>query len=221
MNKSIIIFILAFFLVACNNNSSEQDNKQDTAVTAGSDSVVPSPVNEESSIVPANDSAVLPLTNQILADIKKKDYLKFSEYIHPADGIRFSPYGYIDSAEDVHLSGDQFVEILKNKQQKLNWGSYDGSGDTILLTVPAYFARFVYDVDFLKPEKSSLNKFIGFGNSLNNLQKIYPGCPFTERHFSGFDKKYEGMDWRSLRLVFKKHAGKYYLVGVVHDQWTI
>ncbi len=29
------------------------------------------------------------------------------------------------------------------------------------------------------------------------------------------------MDWCSLRLVFEKWGAQYYLVGVVHDQWTI
>ena len=223
MNKSIFILIFTVAIAACNNNNNNtsQEVKQDTAVTDSNGVAVPSAPIEDRTIVPANDSAVIPLTNQILADIKKKDYQKFAEYFHPTDGIRFSPYGYVDTVRDVHLSRDKFIQILKNNQQKLNWGSYDGSGDPIMLTVPAYFAKFVYDVDFLKPEKSSLNKSIGFGNSLNNLEKVYPGCPFTERHFSGFEKKYEGMDWRSLRLVFKKYSGKYYLVGVVHDQWTI
>jgi len=29
------------------------------------------------------------------------------------------------------------------------------------------------------------------------------------------------MDWRSLKLVFKEKDGNWYLVGVVHDEWTI
>jgi hypothetical protein len=81
--------------------------------------------------------------------------------------------------------------------------------------------KFVYDVDFIKPEKRSVNKFISGGNSLNNLDSVYKDCDFTESHFSGFEKKYGGMDWRTLRLVFKERNGKYFLVGVVHDQWTI
>jgi UDP-N-acetyl-2-amino-2-deoxyglucuronate dehydrogenase len=31
----------------------------------------------------------------------------------------------------------------------------------------------------------------------------------------------EGMDWRSLRLVFEKKNDIWYLVGIIHDQWTI
>jgi hypothetical protein len=79
----------------------------------------------------------------------------------------------------------------------------------------------VYDVDFIKPENFKVNDFIGLGNSLNNLSSVYKDCDFTESHFSGFDEKYGGMDWRSLRLVFKERNKRFYLVGVVHDEWTI
>jgi hypothetical protein len=81
--------------------------------------------------------------------------------------------------------------------------------------------KFVYDVDFAKPEKASVDKFLGGGNSLNNLLQVYKDCHFTESYFSGFEKKYEGMDWRTLRLVFKERDKKFYLIGIVHDQWTI
>ncbi len=62
---------------------------------------------------------------------------------------------------------------------------------------------------------------IGSSNSLNNLETVYNGCNFTESYFSGFDKKFEGMDWSSLRLVFKKHLDRFYLIAIVHDKWTI
>ncbi|HEV8269657.1 MAG TPA: hypothetical protein VGQ04_00050, partial [Chitinophagaceae bacterium] len=72
-----------------------------------------------------------------------------------------------------------------------------------------------------KPEKRSVNKFIGAGNSLNNLEMVYKNCDFTESNFSGFDKKYEGMDWKTLRLVFKERNKRFYLIGIIHDEWTI
>ncbi|MEO7960049.1 MAG: hypothetical protein ABIR19_00800, partial [Ginsengibacter sp.] len=105
--------------------------------------------------------------------------------------------------------------------QIISWGAYDGEGGDIRMTIGDYFKKFVYDVDFLSPEKTSYNQTMGAGNSLNNITEIYKDADFMENYFSGFDKKYDGMDWRSLRLVFKEFEGNYYLVGVVHDQWTI
>jgi hypothetical protein len=110
---------------------------------------------------------------------------------------------------------------LEKPQHTLTWGNYDGSGDPIRLSIPAYFKKFVYDADFLQAEQVGINEMIGRGNSLNNLEAVYQNSDFTEFYFPGFDKKLEGMDWRTLRLVFKQWKGKYYLTGVVHNEWTI
>ncbi len=167
-----------------------------------------------------NDSVLLDLSKEILEVIKEKDYNKLSEYIHPFDGVRFSPYGYIDTSTDIKSSRSDFNKNAYSNK-KITWGSYDGSGDPIKLTYRKYFARFVYDADFLNAEKTSLNLCLGAGNSQNNIEAIYYGLPYTESYFSGFDEKYSGMDWRSLRLVYKEYEGKYYLVAIRHDEWTI
>lgn len=166
------------------------------------------------------DSLILAFTKQILTSIKNKDFKSFANFIHPTLGVRFSPYAYIDTKKDIKFTPDNFLEQV-NLQNKFDWGSYDGRGDAISLTIAEYFTQFVYNADFLKAHKRSVNKMIGGGNSLNNLETIYTGCDFSESYFSGFDKKFEGMDWCCVRLVFKKYKEKYYLVGIVHDQWTI
>jgi hypothetical protein len=70
------------------------------------------------------------------------------------------------------------------------------------------------------PQKS-FDAVIGKGNSIDNLKETYPQLHFTEYHFKGFDEKYKGLDWTSLRFVYKKYNNAYYLVAVIHDQWTI
>jgi hypothetical protein len=165
---------------------------------------------------------VLALDKQILAALKNKDYESFSGFIHPVEGIRFSPYGYVDTTSAILFSVQGFLEeVSKKPQTKITWGQYDGTGEPIVLTIDEYFKKFVYDADFLNAPKNSLNEMIGKGNSLNNLTAIYKDSDFTEHHFPGFDQKYDGMDWCSLRLVFKNYNSKIYLVGIVHDQWTI
>ena len=62
---------------------------------------------------------------------------------------------------------------------------------------------------------------MGQGNTLINSSEIYKDAIIIEYHFSGFDPQYEGMDWRSLRLAFEKVNDIWYLVGIIHDQWTI
>lgn len=168
------------------------------------------------------DSAVLALTHEILTALKDKDYKKLTEYFHPWLGVRFTPYGYIDTTVDVVLTKEKFRDYTgRGVSHRLVWGYEDGSGDTILMTTGSYFKKFVYDVDFLNAEKTSLNIILGSGNSQENIRFVYDGLPFTESYFSGFDEKLSGMDWRSLKLVYKMYENKYYLVAVIHSEWTI
>jgi len=208
MKTPLLIILFIISLTSCDGSKSKSKN------TNSSDNIL------LNSPTVNKDSLILVLTNQILTSIKAKDFKKFSEFIHPVFGVRFSPYAFIDTSTNIKLTTVTFMEQI-NKQTKLVWGSFDGSGEIIQLTIEEYFNRFVYNADFINAEKKSINKMIGRGNTINNLESIYNGCDYTESYFSGFDEKFEGMDWCCLRLVFKKYNDKYYLVGIVHDQWTI
>jgi len=210
MKKFIIAAIsICLFITACKDKTKKKDEIKPTTT----DTARASNLNK--------DSVLLQLTQEILTAFKDKNYLTLTEFIDPVSGVRFSPYGFIDTIRNVIFSKEKFTEQTgKSNQDKIVWGEFDGSGDTIKMTLNEYIQKFVYDVDFSKPETRKVNEFIGHGNSLNNLLSVYKNCDFTESHFSGFEKKYEGMDWRTLRLVFKERDRKYLLVGIVHDQWT-
>lgn len=206
--------IVLLLIIGCNSQQESNLGKEKKTTSIVSDSLNKAGNN------PGPDSVLILMTRKILTAVKNKDFKGFAEFMHPVSGVRFSPYGYIDTSKDVTLTANELVDNLKNNAI-IRWGIFDGKGDTILLSVREYFEKFIYDVDFLNAEKTSANKMIGGGNSLNNLDSIYKDKNFTESYFSGFDKKYEGMDWRSLRLVFEKYNGAMYLVGIIHDQWTI
>jgi hypothetical protein len=56
---------------------------------------------------------------------------------------------------------------------------------------------------------------------IDNVQQVYPGASVVEYHFPGFDDQYEGMDWRSLRLVLAQNDNaEWTLYGVIHDEWA-
>jgi len=210
MEKFVIAAIsICLFITACKQETKKKEEIKPTAT----DTAQASKFNK--------DSLLLHLTQDILIAFKNKNYLAVANFIDPVSGVRFSPYGFVDTIRNVNLSKEKFAEQAgRSNQDKIVWGYFDGSGDTINMTLNEYIQKFVYDVDFSKPETRRVNEFIGHGNSLNNLLSVYKNCDFTESHFSGFEKKYEGMDWRSLRLIFKERDGKFFLGGVVHDQWT-
>ena len=228
MKKLFVIFIsICSFLVACKNKSESKiettTDDSTRTIEREADSLSQAKRLQDSvRSVHRKDSILLKLTQNILLALKNKNYSAFANYIHPVSGIRFSPYGYVDTLKHLRFSREKFIAMISNdNQDMIIWGEFDGTGDPIKMTLNNYMQRFVYDVDFAKPEKRSVNEFIGSGNSLNNLDSVYKDCDFTESHFSGFEKKYEGHDWRTLRLVFKERKGKYFLVGIIHDEWTI
>ena len=209
MKYQLTLSFSLLLLFSCSNKKKTPDK-----------SIVADSTNVQAPVLVSEEKAVLNKTKEIMAILKNKEFQQFTQFIHPVLGIRFSPYAYIDTLHDLKLTKSAFEEHVK-KQDKLNWGSYDPSDEPINKSIQGYFKEFVYDADFLHAEKTSFNEFIGGGNTLNNLLAIYKDCVFTESHFSGFDKKFEGMDWTSVRLVYKKQGEQYYLVGIVHDQWTI
>ena len=159
------------------------------------------------------------VSEEVLKYFKTRNYKKIALLIYPKDGLRFSPYAHIDTTKDRVLSAAQLLQLAK-QNNRINWNSsWDGEKPDIL-TIDEYFTKFVYDVDFLKAELKSINEYHSQGTDLNNINETYPGCVVVEFYFSGFEKKYEGLDFRALRLVYKTENNKPYLLGIVHDQWT-
>lgn len=165
------------------------------------------------------DDAVSARAGLIIWALKQKDMETLSQLVHPHKGVRFSPYAYVTNEDLVFRSAD--MKNLMRDQAVRNWGDFDGTGRPINLTFAAYFERLIYDADFARPQQVGCNTVLGRGNTINNIAAFYPNAIFIEYHFEGMDPQQAGMDWRSLRLVLEEHEGAWYLVGIVHDEWTI
>lgn len=157
---------------------------------------------------------------QTLAALKEKDWHSLAKLAHPDSGIRFSPYGYVDTANDRVVQGGELANLAEDSRTYV-WGAFDGSGEPISLTFADYYERFVYSADFAQAPETGYNQFIGTGNTLNNARQVYPDAIIVEYHFDGFDPQYAGIDWQSLRLVFGKAGSEWKLEGIIHDEWTI
>jgi len=220
LSKLIVIIIL---IASCNQNSSDNSNSDSVTHNKNKDSISS---NTQKNTIPNSpsydDTALLNISSNILTLFKNRDFVHLSEFVHPQFGLRFSPYGNINTIHDKRLSKEDLIQLSKSNKT-IKWGIFDGTGEPINLSISNYIKRFVYDVDFLNAKNISVNKIIGEGVSFNadTLKHIYPNSDFIEFYFPGFNPKYQGMDWRALIFVFKKENTKYYLIAVIHDQWRV
>lgn len=211
LNGTLLLIML---LCACANNKSDKPDRQTDSVIIHADT----PVTKMD--VSVKDEEILSFArDSILQVFFTKEYAKLAPFISD-DGILFSPYGHVDTAKNIVLSRQEFLELLKNNRKVL-WGYADGTGDPIQLNISQYFNKYVYDVAFLKAEQTSVSKLIDPDSAFLNVSTIYPHNSFAQFYFPGFNKEYEGMDWKSLLLVFKQKQSKLYLLAIIHNQWKI
>ena len=230
-----LIFIVGVFIYGCSSNntpagpSSELEAElaekealisQLTVEKEGLESKVAELQGQIDAAASAQSSSLLSSALTVVELLQDQDMSGLSAHVHPAQGVRFSPYGYINLQENLVFSAQDIATLLPGSQI-YNWGAFDGSGDPIDLTFSDYYDRFIYDQDFADPHMIGNNIVIGTGNTLINIDQAYPDGSFVEFHFTGFDAQYLGMDWKSLRLVFEDVNGSWFLVGIVHDEWTI
>jgi hypothetical protein len=208
--KLFYVLLMVILVSACN----ERENKKIT----GEDSLQVE--QKHDATVKLKEPGIMELSDSILICLKNKDFSRLSEYVHPQQGVRFSPYAHIDTVTDRLFTKEALASLASNNK-KINWGSYDAGEEEIILDPKKYFSKFVYDVDFINAKEKTVNSSHASGNMINNIKEVYPDDSYSEFYFPGFDPKYDGMDWRALRLVFKKEKEKLYLIGVIHDQWTI
>lgn len=178
----------------------------------------PTPTTQQvGQVSPAEaEQIIAPTAKQAIEALKNRDMVQLASMAHPEKGVLFSPYGFMGE-DKVILKAEQLSGALTDPTVR-HWGSFDGTGDPIDLTFAAYFERFVYSHDFAAAPQISYNQPI---KEIYHAEEFEPSSIMVEYHFPGFDPKYEGLDWQSLRLVFEQQGQTWYLVGILHSQWTI
>lgn len=187
---------------------------------------IPRPLPAVSAAASPADVAELvePLRRALVA----RDTAYLASLAHPEKGVRFEPYPYLDDHPHVVLTATEIAAGLTDPTQR-DWGSYDGSGDPILLRFAAYFDRFV-QIPEASTAQVSVDRILGSGNTVNNIREVYPAATILELHHPGRDPDLGGMDWASVRFVFERvpiaadgptPSSSLKLVAIVHDEWTI
>ena len=190
---------------------------------SGSQSEAPgssSPGAEQEPLNPAENFPLLNAACAVNRAIQRQDYTVLASYVHPSRGVTFTPYSTVDFNMDITFTPDQ-VKNLPQDQTVYTWGIEDGRGDPIQMTAMDYFARYVYDADYTQATEIGIDRIMTGGNALENLADAYPGCRYVDFSIPSADPVNDGLDWSSLKLVFQPEDDLWYLVGVVHGEWTI
>lgn len=169
---------------------------------------------------PAEAEAMIgSLGTEVLDALAARNGEALAALVHSELGLRFTPYTHVDLVNNLAFAAADLPAAFADSAV-LHWGEYDGTGNPINLTFEGYLARFVQDHDYRTADQVSYNEQLFAGNIADNTAIVYPGSIVVEYHFPGFEAQYEGLDWRSLRLVFIEDAGEWKLAGIISDQWT-
>jgi len=205
MKNIVALIFTSLLLFSCANDKNKtvvKDKKEKNVTEIDTEN------SKEFSLIETSDKAINLLKN--------KKFVALSSLIHPTLGIRFSPTAYIDVNTDLSFNTVHFKSLIA-QQDKLSWGTHKGSGESINLAFNNYYAAYIYDADYLNAERITANNCLKDGSVMNNISEIYGDAEYVEYYFSGFEKQHDGLDWKALRLVFKKLDNKYYIIGVVHN----
>ena len=156
----------------------------------------------------------------VLKALAHRHFAELASYVDPVKGLRFSPYAASDT--DVVLTRDDLNSRAKLGRVR-HWGDYDGSGEPIRMSFIKYYRRFVYDRDYLRAPQIGYDQFLGPEEAdeyERNYDDVYPHSIFVDYYIPrGLDT--DERPWSSLILVFQQSDGEWYLVGVIHDEWTV
>lgn len=231
LNKGWIAVVAIMLLLTACNGTREPVSEPQNQVQESPEVSKPQDQVQESPEEPQPQEDTEPTEGQpptakesaatVMKALKAGNMSTLAAWAHPEKGVRFSPYAYVDTGTDLVFTRDELEGLMADSEKRV-WRTFPGSGELIEMTYAEYHKQFVYDADYIKDAEIAVNEGLGQSTTINNLNEVYPkdSHDFVEYHIKGIDPAVEGMDWRSLRLVFEKIGDDHALVGIIHDQWT-
>lgn len=163
---------------------------------------------------------VLHVARQVVEAFKTQDGKTLASLVHPEKGVRFSPSAYVDLDSDLVFSRAR-AEAFWTDEKTYTWGFADGTGDPIIMTPSQYCLEYIMSRDFLKPSSINVNNDRAVGNTTNNAALVYPHGTRVEFYIDpSIRDGVPQLDWAALRLVFETSGDAWFLIAVIHDEWT-
>lgn len=163
---------------------------------------------------------ILQSASDIIQALKTQNFTEISQFVSSEKGLTLTPYTVVREG-NLTFSREE-VALFDMNNTNYIWGQYEGSGFNIEHNPRQYFNGFVYDKNF-EHSHIAYNEIQQFTGWPENMGTAYPNGIFVEYYYEGDEGEFKGFTWATLRLVFEKSTedGKWYLVGLIHSQWTI
>ncbi len=199
--------------------SRNSDTPANTAISALMPSTpLPSPTVQ--ALDTQDNLPLLERGGQVLLALRDRDYAALAQLTHPTAGVTFTPYSTVTREYDLVFTPQQLAGLGEDTTV-YTWGVIDGKGDPIRMTGEEYISSYVFNADYTQAPQIGVDTIHLLGNALENVAAAFPDGRFVEYHFPGLDPQMEGYDWCSLKVVFEAYNNQWYLVGLIHSQWTI
>ncbi len=165
---------------------------------------------------PRSPEEAVALLFRALAD---RDWETLSRFSDPADGTTLGIYGFLEDAPVVWSRMDWLAIPWDDRLG--DFGAYDGSGFRMRLSADAWLTEFFVPSAPYKAWQVARDTGDEVHASDRSLaSNRWPDDVRITCRWPG-TAQYDGMDWRSLTFVLRRHGAVWRLVGLVSNQWTI
>lgn len=142
------------------------------------------------------------------------DAEKITSYIHPKKGVIMTWNVLFGGKEDLHFKKSDIKNAYLNKRKKIYWGKSYGKGDDVFMSLHDYMAMLTRPISAItRIEK--LKEAKGF-KCLSPKK-----CRAYEVVWINRDSSTKEYDWLGLVVILEKFKNEWYVVGVLHDRWTV
>ncbi len=147
----------------------------------------------------------------LLSSIRANELTK---YMHPKKGVVMTWSVHFGGKDDITFTHRDIKNLKKNRLKKIDWGHIYGKGDKVRMSLYDYMAKLAKPLNDMRKIKK-LNRLKGFHCPSGRRCKGYEVFWIDEHSTT---KEY---DWQGLVVILEKYQGKWYVVGLLRDRWTI
>ncbi len=190
---------------------------QQSAVHTGATSADASTSQQDTEALPDQKGRLVIAAMKAMRAIAEQDFEALASFVDPEEGVTFTPYSTVDPTSNLTFSADNLAAAGEDDTSYV-WGLSSSDSSPIKMTVPEYFDSYVWNANYWDVAEIGIDTVLHSGNSLENVADAYPDCHFVDFYLPATDGT--DRDWSSLKLVFRLSGSDWYLVGIIHSEWT-